>query len=61
MKERENGLPSRYRYCINCKFLGQPCGYTNNTGNGRQVMYSCPNSSVRIHDKTLACELYQRA
>lgn len=56
--------PTRLRnvkLCINCKFLGEPCGYTNNTGDGRKVMYSCPHSSVKIYDKTLACELYRRA
>lgn len=49
------------KLCINCRFLGEPCGYTNNTGDGRKVMYSCPHSSVKIYDKTLACELYRRA
>lgn len=61
MKAREGEMPNRFKLCINCKFLGEPCGYTNNTGDGRKVMYSCPHSSVRIYDKTLACELYRRA
>lgn len=57
---RERGRLRSYRYCVNCRFLGDPCGYTNNVGDGRKVMYSCPKSSVRIYDKTLACELYER-
>lgn len=51
----------RYKLCSECRHVGKPCGYTNNTGHGRMVMYECSlHPSIKLYKETYACEDYER-
>lgn len=58
MQRNENSLRIRFRRCIDCKHVGDPCGKTNymGSGKGREVMYQCRlHPTVKLYSKTYAC------
>ena len=58
---RENEVPHKYKMCINCKHVGDACGFTNNLGKGigRARMYECrKHPTVRLYFRTYACTDY---
>ncbi len=46
---------------MDCRHKGEPCGFTNNVGNGRLPMYRCRlHPSIKFYDGTIACEHYEK-
>lgn len=59
---KEKDRIRRYKMCITCVHKGSPCGYTNNLGNGRMVMYRCRlHPSEKFYQNTIACQDYKQA
>lgn len=61
LERRENAVPRRFKMCMHCRHVGDPCGWTNNTGHGRMTMYRCRlHPSITLYKETYACEDYER-
>ena len=61
-RQQETERHRRFRRCISCRHVGEPCGLTNPIkGVGRATMYRCslhPQTPPLYFD-TLACEDYE--
>jgi len=59
---KTNERARAFKHCINCKHKGDPCGLTNNLGNGRGrvQMFQCKkHPTIKFYCDTLACETYE--